>query len=229
VSQLFDALAGSYDSWYETPAGRMVDRIERDAVYSYLEPRTGMKVLDIGCGTGLYALDLAARGVDVTGVDISRPMLERARAKAQDAGLDVRFLEADALQLPFGEQSFDAVLSVTALEFMPDLSAALREAFRVLKAGGRLVVGLIGRDSDWWRLYDEKSRREPDNTFNWARFYTLGELLASMPGREVQGKAVLFVPPDFDYTREDRALALEAEAVKSGRTDGGFICAMAVK
>lgn len=229
MNQLFDDLAGSYDSWYETPAGRMVDRIERDAVYAYLEPRAGMKVLDIGCGTGLYALDLAARGVDVTGVDISRPMLERARAKAQDAGLDVRLLEADALQLPFGENSFDAVLSVTALEFMPDLSVALREAFRVSKTGGRVVVGLIGRDSDWWRLYDETTRREPGSVFNRARFYTLGELLAAMPGREVQGKAVLFVPPDFDYTREDRALALEAGAVKSGRTDGGFICAMAVK
>ncbi len=229
MGQLFDTLAGSYDSWYEMPAGRFVDRIEREAVYSYLEPRAGMKVLDIGCGTGLYALDLADRGADVTGVDISRSMLERARAKAQDAELDVRLLEADALQLPFGEQSFDAVLSVTALEFMPGLSAALREAFRVLKTGGRLVVGLIGRDSHWWRLYDETARREPDNIFNRARFYTLGELLAAMPGREVQGKAVLFVPPDFDYTLEDQALVLEAEAVKSGRTDGGFICAAAVK
>ena len=229
MGQLFDGMAGSYDSWYQSPSGRVVDRIEREAVYDYLEPRTGMKVLDVGCGTGLYALDLAARGLDVTGVDISRPMLERAGAKAQDAGLDVTFLEADALRLPFKDQSFDAVLSVTALEFAPDLSTALHEAFRVLKTGGRLVVGLIGRDSDWWRLYDEVSRREPDNIFNRARFYTLGELLAAMPGRNVRGKAVLFVPPDFDYTREEQALAMESEAVKSGRTNGGFICAVAMK
>ncbi|KJS11390.1 MAG: ubiquinone biosynthesis protein UbiE [Peptococcaceae bacterium BRH_c8a] len=229
MSQLFDDMADSYDSWYETPSGRVVDRIEKEAIYSYLEPRAGMKVLDIGCGTGLYALDLAARGLDVTGVDISRPMLERARTKAKHAGLDIQFQESDASQLPFNDQFFDAVLSVTALEFASDLPTVLREAFRVLKTGGRLVVGLIGRDSDWWRLYDEKSRREPDNIFNRARFYTLEELLVAMPGRNVQGKAVLFVPPDFDYTREDLALAIEAEAVKYGRTDGGFICAVAVK
>ncbi|MFA7467493.1 MAG: class I SAM-dependent methyltransferase [Desulfotomaculaceae bacterium] len=229
MSQLFDDMAGSYDSWYGPPSGRVVDRIEKEAIYAYLEPRAGMKILDVGCGTGLYALDLAAKGLDVTGVDISRPMLEQAGAKAKHAGLDVHFMEADALQLPFKDQSFDAVLSVTALEFAPDLSTALSEALRVLKTGGRLVLGLIGRGSDWWRLYDEKSRREPDNIFNRARFYTLEELLAIMPGRTVRGKAVLFVPPDFDYSREEQALAIEAEAVKSGRTDGGFICAVAVK
>ncbi|HBX23366.1 MAG TPA: class I SAM-dependent methyltransferase [Desulfotomaculum sp.] len=229
MSQLFDDMADSYDSWYETPSGRVVDRIEKEVIYSYLEPWAGMKVLDVGCGTGHYTLDLAAQGLDVTGVDISRPMLEQARAKAQHAGLDIQFLEADAFQLPFNDQSFDAVIAVTVLEFAPDLSTALRETLRVLKTGGRLVVGLIGRDSDWWRLYDEKSRRDPDNIFNRARFYILEELLAAMPGRDVQGKAVLFVPPDFDYTLEDQALAMETEAVKSGRTDGGFICAVAVK
>jgi len=230
LNQLFDEKASSYDSWYETDAGRVVDRIEREALYSYMEPRAGMKVLDVGCGTGIYALDLAGKGLDITGVDISVPMLEQARAKAAETGLEASFLEADACKLPFNDDSFDAVLSVTALEFVPDLAAALREAFRVLKTGGRLVVGLIGRDSAWWRLYDEKSRREPDNIFNHARFYTLDELLAAMPGRNVQGKAVLFVPPDFDFSREECVLSMEAAAARTNnRTDGGFICAASVK
>ncbi len=84
-------------------------------------------------------------------------------------------------------------------------------------------------DSDWWRLYAEKARREPGSAFNYARFYTLDELLAAMPGRRVRGKAVLFVPPGFDFSREKEAMAIEAAAVRAGRTDGGFICAVSAK
>ncbi len=229
MRQLFDGEASSYDSWYETAAGRIVDRIEKEAIYSLLQPRAGMKVLDVGCGTGNYTLDLAGKGLEVTGIDISKPMLERARAKAARRGLTVRFVEADALDLPFRDGIFDAVVSVTALEFVPDMPAALREAFRVLKTGGRLVVGLIGRDSAWGRFYAEKARQEPDSIFNHARLWTLDELVAAMPGKDARGKAVLFVPPDFDYNREEEAMAIETAAVNSGRTDGGFICAVSIK
>ena len=229
MEQLYDRIADSYDDWYGTAEGRVADRIERDAVYAYLEPRARMKLLDVGCGTGQYSLDLAGMGLEITGVDISPAMLEKARAKAAAAGLKARFMEADALHLPFDDESFDRVLAVTALEFVPDFPAVLREAFRVLKTGGRLVLGLIGRDSAWWRRYAEKARQDPGSTFNYARFYTLDELLALMPGQEVRGKAVLFVPPDFDFSLVEEAMAMEAAAVRAGRKDGGFICAVSVK
>jgi ubiquinone/menaquinone biosynthesis C-methylase UbiE len=229
MKQLYDQIADSYDTWYGNAKGRIVDWIERETVYSYLEPRAGMKLLDIGCGTGQYSLDLAGMGLKITGADISLAMLEKAREKAAKAGLIARFVEADAICLPFTDESFDLVLSVTALEFVPDLYVAIREAFRVLKTGGRLVVGLIGRDSAWWRFYYDKARRDPNSTFNYARFYTLDELMAALPGRGVRGKAVLFVPPDFDFSQEEEAMAVEGAAVRAGRIDGGFICAFSVK
>jgi len=110
---LFDEKARHYDEWYQTPLGELVDRIEKEAVYSYLEPREGESILEIGCGTGNYALDLAARGVKVTAVDISPAMLERAREKARALGLEVELLLADARRLPFPDCSFDKALAVT--------------------------------------------------------------------------------------------------------------------
>ena len=229
MKHLYEQVAASYDKWYTTPKGRIVDRIEKEALYAYLQPHKGLKLLDIGCGTGQYALELAGLGLEVNGIDISAAMLSQAQAKTEKAGLTVDLRVGDALKLPFGEQTFDLVLSVTALEFVPALPAALQEAFRVLKAGGRLVVGLIAKNSPWEQYYLEKARRNPAGIFNHARFYTLNELLAAMPGRQVEGRAVLFVPPDFDFSREKEALALEAAAVHAGRTDGGFICALSVK
>lgn len=229
MGQLFDSKADSYDKWYSTPGGRIVDGIEKEALFTFLEPRDGMRVLDIGCGTGNYSLALAKAGLKVTGIDISPAMLEKARITVKARGLKVSFLEGDALQLPFRDNSFDAVISATALEFVPDLDAALGEAYRVLKPGGRLVVGVIGRDSAWGRFYREKASLDPGSVFAHARLYSLKELRDAMPGKQVQARAVLFVPPNFDFSKEQEAINLEAEAVKTGRTDGGFICAVSRK
>ncbi|OAT83526.1 class I SAM-dependent methyltransferase, partial [Desulfotomaculum copahuensis] len=222
--QLFDDQAVDYDRWYQTPAGRLIDAIEKEAVFSYLRPQAGITVLDIGCGTGNYSLALARLGMRVTGVDISPGMLARARAKAAVAGLAVAFLPADAQKLPFPDNSFAAAISVTTLEFVPDLAAVLKEAHRVLQPGGRLVAALLGRDSAWGRYYREKASRSPDSVFNHARLYTLPELKAAMPGKNVRARSVLFIPPGFDFSRERDARELEAAG--AGREDGGFICAV---
>lgn len=156
-------------------------------------------------------------------------MLDRACSKATAERLEVKFLQADARQLPFPDNCFDGVISVSVLEFLPDLAAALREAYRVLKPGGRLVVGIIGRDSDWGRYYAEKARRDSKSIFGRARFYTLEELRGAMPGTSIRACAVLFTPPDFDYGLEQEALVLESAAISARRTDGGFVCAVSVK
>ena len=105
----------------------------------------GKTVLDVGCGTGTLAIAAQQRvGFEgqVTGVDASPEMIDRARHKAKKAGADVGFHLATAQQLPFANEAFDVVLSTTMLHCLPpdSLGHSMREMRRVLKAGGRLLL-----------------------------------------------------------------------------------------
>ena len=105
------------------------------------DPR-GLKVLDLGCGTGRHALWLAARGAAVTGVDFSEGMLEEARRKP--GAEQVRFLCHDLhTPLPLGDGEFDLVVSGLVLEHLRELDGFFREIKRVLKADGRAVVSAM--------------------------------------------------------------------------------------
>src|SRR3989304_5329099 len=87
ASSGFDGLAAAYDRWYDTPVGRLVDQLEKDAGFALVEPQRGELVLDLSCGTGNSALALAQRGFRVVGVDVPEPMLLVARAKARRGGI----------------------------------------------------------------------------------------------------------------------------------------------
>jgi ubiquinone/menaquinone biosynthesis C-methylase UbiE len=116
---------------------------ERMAGLARLAP--GESVLDIGCGTGTLAIS-AKRVVGpegrVAGIDASPQMIRRARRKAQKAGANVQFDNAIVEELPFPDQSFDAVLSTVMLHHLPEDARreCVREVRRVLKPGGRLLV-----------------------------------------------------------------------------------------
>jgi arsenite methyltransferase len=111
--------------------------------------------LDVGSGPGNVTASLArAAGPDglALGVDISEPML--ARATRAEAGPHVGFLRADAQRLPLRDDTVDAVVSIAALQLIPDPAAALAEMARVLRPGGRLAVMVptAGRAARFWRM-----------------------------------------------------------------------------
>ena len=118
----------------------------------WLNIPTGGVALDVGSGPGNVTASLArAAGSDglALGVDISEPML--ARAVDAQAGPNVGFLRADAQQLPFRDESFDAATSLAVLQLIPDPPATLAEIVRVLKPGGRvaIMVPTVGRGADF--------------------------------------------------------------------------------
>jgi SAM-dependent methyltransferase len=111
------------------PVGRAV--LERVA----LEP--GMDVLDVGTGSGgTVAIPAAQAGANVVGCDITPELLEHARRRAAEAGVEVEWVEADAQDLPFADASFDRVLSTFGAMFAPDHRRAAAELVRVCRPGG---------------------------------------------------------------------------------------------
>jgi ubiquinone/menaquinone biosynthesis C-methylase UbiE len=122
---------------------RTHERSYRRKVVDLAGIQKGDFVLDVGSGTGTLAISAARRAAArVTGIDPSAQMVARARVKAQRAGVAADFREAMSDDLPFSDDSFDAVLSTTVLHCIaPDwLERSLQEMVRVLKPGGRLLL-----------------------------------------------------------------------------------------
>jgi demethylmenaquinone methyltransferase / 2-methoxy-6-polyprenyl-1,4-benzoquinol methylase len=147
VQGMFDRIAGVYDLMNSAMTAGLHHQWRQRAV-ERAEVGPGSNALDVACGTGDLALELRRRiGPDgrVVGCDFSEPMLEIARRKSGDEGLPVEFGWADALELPYGDASFDAVTIGFGARNLADLERGISEMARVLRPGGRLVILEITR------------------------------------------------------------------------------------
>ena len=101
----------------------------------------GSRVLDVACGSGNLAIPAARAGGVVTGVDIATNLIAQARERAKSEGLTIKFDEGDAEQLPYGDGSFDVVVTMFGAMFAPRPELAATELVRVCKPGGRIAMG----------------------------------------------------------------------------------------
>lgn len=186
-----------YAPWRATTLGAVTERLERSAVLDLAGALEGRDVLDVGCGDCAYALAAARAGARVSGLDRSAAALDAARARAEAEGLAVDLSVGEARALPFPASRFDVVLAVTVLCFVERPAQAVAEMARVLRPGGVLVLGELGRWSAWaaWRRL-----RAWAGSITWrgARFWSVGALRSLLleaglvPGAQ---RGAAFYPP----------------------------------
>lgn len=136
----FDVRKG-YQSWaitYDNSPNLLIE-IEEPVVKSLLQKFSRGQALDAGCGTGRYSKFLHSLGYSVTGVDLSRDMLRKARVNNKQ----INFVEGDLTALPIENNSIDLVISALTLTHLPDMSIAISEFARVVKVGGHVVISDI--------------------------------------------------------------------------------------
>jgi demethylmenaquinone methyltransferase / 2-methoxy-6-polyprenyl-1,4-benzoquinol methylase len=189
VGGVFTNVAAKYDLMNDAMSGGM-HRLWKDRFVARVKPRTGDQILDMAGGTGDIAFRLAKSGAAVTVADINPAMLEVGMERAQDRGIDgLVWTEANAETLTFPDRFFDAYTIAFGIRNVTDIPAALREAHRVLRRGGRFfclefsttlwpgfgelydayshkVVPKLGQllahDADSYRYLIESIRRFPD-------------------------------------------------------------------
>jgi SAM-dependent methyltransferase len=174
-------------AWGSAPFENLVDGIAdiHEQLVRALDPQTGETWLDVGTGTGAVAMRAARAGAQVTGSDISPPLVETAARLAAEEGLEITFDVGDAEELPYGNADFDVVSSSFGVIFAPDHEAAARELSRVTKPGGR--IGLTAWDAtgamaDMFKLFGRYQPPPPDGAgspVDWGREDHARELLES--------------------------------------------------
>jgi ubiquinone biosynthesis O-methyltransferase len=139
----------TYARWRASEIGATTERLEGQLILELVSDVSGRRVLDIGCGDGESALELANRGAAVAGIDASAAMIDAARRRSTQHKADIAFQVAMAERLPFPAEQFDVVTAIAILCFVENASPVFREIARVLRPGGRLVIGELGKWSTW--------------------------------------------------------------------------------
>ena len=163
----FEKYSTEYDKWFDNHIDLYA--AELDAIRQLIPP-PGAEGLEVGVGSGKFAVPL---GIKI-GVEPSGKMASKARLQ----GIEVH--SGIAEELPFSDGRFDFVLMVTTICFVDDVDKSLREAFRVLKTGGFIILGFVDRNSELGKQYSEN--RESSKFYKDATFFSTQELLKYLKG-----------------------------------------------
>ena len=195
--------ANEYDLWFEKNRPAYESEI---ALLKKLIPDTGIG-LEIGIGTGRFSYVL---GIE-WGIDPAHNMLLLAKKRG------IKVLKAEAEALPFKDSSFDFVAMITVLSFLSSPITALKEAKRVVRDRGYLIIGMIDAESALGRAYE--SKKEKSKFYSHARFYPVKDLISWLKGLQ------FCVVEIYQTLFQDTCHA----PIKKGYGEGGFVGILAKK
>ena len=204
---IFDKCFEEYDKWFDTYLS--VYQSELRAVEMLL-PKVG-KGIEIGVGTGRFSVPF---GITI-GVEPSRRMAKIARSRG------ITVYDSQAENLPFKENVFDFVLMVTTICFLEDPLKALREIRRILHSSGKIIIGMLDKDSPLGRQYEVS--KNDSKFFKYAEFYSVRQVLEWLKTSGYSNVHVL----QTIFRRPEEIIALEP--VKEGYGEGLFAVISAQK
>lgn len=203
----FERYTEEYEDWFERNKFAYLSELE--AIKSQL-PKTGYG-LEIGAGSGRFAAPLGIK----LGVEPSKKMGEIARQRGIEA------IDGVAEALPFDDARFDFALMITTICFLNDVETALKEAYRVLKPDGCLIIGFVDKDSPLGTLYQ---RHKEDSLFyRVATFFSVEEVISHL--KKTGFKNFSFTQTIFSSLAEIR----NVEPIKDGYGKGSFVVIKARK
>lgn len=197
VSKMFDGVANRYDFLNDLLSlGRT--KAWRKVVTSIIGPKPGLKILDIAAGTGSSTRPLVDAGADVIALDFSAGMIEIGRKRNKD----IKFVQGDALNLPFEENVFDVTTISFGLRNTSNIDSALKDSLRVTKSGGKIVIAEFSH---------------PSNSI--FRFIYLNYLMKAIP---IISKKISKNPDAYVYLAESIRAWPNQEGLASKMRDAGW-------
>ena len=197
VSKMFDGVANRYDFLNDLLSlGRT--KAWRKVVTSIIGPKPGLKILDIAAGTGSSTRPLVDAGADVIALDFSAGMIEIGRKRQKD----IKFVQGDALNLPFEENVFDVTTISFGLRNTSNIDSALKDSLRVTKSGGKIVIAEFSH---------------PSNSI--FRFIYLNYLMKAIP---IISKKISKNPDAYVYLAESIRAWPNQEGLASKMRDAGW-------
>ena len=192
--------------WGKGPYQRITETLPdiHDLVIERLAPESGDLWLDLACGTGAVAERAAAAGAQVTGLDLSPVLIETAKGRAAELGLEIEYVVGDVEQLSLADASFEKVSSVCGIMFAPDHEASARELARVTKSGGRIALANWTPTGGLAKMFKVMAPYQPapppSSPFDWGDERRVHELLDESFELEIEEHAsTLRVPSGEDY------------------------------